>query len=116
MRGASLGARRHGGLGEFLLQLIDPSRLGDLPARGGVGHVERVDRRAFVRVDASERDVDIVPAKAGDQIVEQAEPVRRFHLDQGGGGMTLVLDNDACRKIDLGRAFRASATDVCQKR
>ena len=61
---ARLGARGHGGLGEFLLQLIDPSRLCDFPARGGVGDIERVDRRAFIRVDARERDVDIVPAKA----------------------------------------------------
>jgi ArsR family transcriptional regulator len=79
----SLGVRE-GGFVQRLLQLLDPFCVRDFSAGRGVGDVEGVDRGSLVRADARKSDVNVVPAKTGDEVVEQAEPVRHFHKQVDG--------------------------------
>src|SRR5436190_23042691 len=73
----------------------DPRRIGDFSAGRSIRDVERVDRRAFFRTDARERDGNVLLAEGGEQFVKQSEPIRRLDLDKGVSRMRFIFHSDA---------------------
>src|SRR6267143_3804078 len=76
----------------------------DFPVRDAIGHVEGVDRRAFLGTDTRESDGHPLLPKSSEQFVEQPEPIRRLNLNERVGGMRFVFDGHPSRKIHLAAA------------
>ena len=66
-----------------------------------VGNIKCIDRSAFLRADTRENDIGSFLPETGQQIVKEANPIWRLNLDQGVGGMRLVINRDMGWKIEL---------------
>ena len=67
---------------QFFLQCADAIRVGNFSARRCVRDIEGVDGGALFGADARKRNVNAFAIKTRKQIVEEAEPVRSFNLNQ----------------------------------
>src|SRR6266540_5141393 len=84
-------------------------RIGNLSTCGTVHDVQSVNGCASLRVDARERNQKIFAVKAGQDIVKQAEPVRRLNLNKRIQGMRFVIDCNPSWKFNSCRKTKALA-------
>ena len=93
----------------MLLDHPDPVRIGDFGVVGAVHHIQRINRRAGLRVNTRQRDQNIFAIKVAQHVVEHSEPVRSLNLNERVGRMRFVIDGDSRRKFDYWRETTALA-------
>ena len=78
----------------------DPRRIGDLRARPAIGHIEGVDRRAFLGADARESDRNVFFTESREQFVEQPKAIGRLNLHDRESRMGFVFDRNPRGKVE----------------
>ena len=82
---------------------------GDFGAVFRPAEIERIHRDFFLRSNARQLEVQFLPFKHGEEIIEKPYAVGGLQIDNGKGRVTVVVDRDAGGKVSLLRHVVARA-------